>query len=77
MSQYLAPASRKNGCRVASTLTIGMPQIAASTARSTTSGTLQMQPRRLWVSERRERTSASYFKSIQYRLQTAGFSRLP
>jgi hypothetical protein len=77
MSPYFAPASRKNGYRMASTLTIGMPQIAASTARSTTSGTLQMQPRRLWVSERRGRTSVSYFKSIQYRLQTAGFSRLP
>jgi hypothetical protein len=31
-SLYFAPA-RKYGCRIASTLTSGMPQIAASTAR--------------------------------------------
>src|SRR5260370_36323898 len=33
MSLYFAPASRKYACRIASVLTSGIPQIAASTAR--------------------------------------------
>ena len=33
MSPYCAPASRKNAWRIASTLTMGMPQTVASTAR--------------------------------------------
>jgi hypothetical protein len=33
MSFAAAPASRRNAARIASTLTIGIPQIAASTAR--------------------------------------------
>jgi hypothetical protein len=33
MSLYFAPTSRKYACRIASVLTSGMPQIAASTAR--------------------------------------------
>jgi hypothetical protein len=33
MSPYFAPASRKNACLIATVLTMGIPQIAASTAR--------------------------------------------